>query len=95
MINEWFSVNRLSLNASKTYYQIFSKQVIHDLDISVNAIQIARKQAVKYLGIIVDENLKWQNHINSVVAFISRNIGVMGRARYLELISWSSSKSEH
>ena len=82
MITEWFCVNRLSLNVSKTFYQIFSKQVIHDLDVRVNGIQIGRKTAVKYLGIKVDENLKWQNHINSVAAVISRNIGVMGRARY-------------
>ena len=55
-------------NNTKVFCKVFSKQAIHDLDVRVNGIQIGRKTAVKYLGIIVDENLKWQNHINSVAA---------------------------
>ena len=33
--------------------------------------------------IIIDENLKWHSHIAHVVSTISRNLGIMGRAKYL------------
>ena len=82
LVTKWLQANRLSLNVSKTYYQIFSRTSINDLDIKINHSQIVRKKSVKYLGVIVDENLKWQNHINYVASVVSRNIGVMGRAKF-------------
>ena len=82
MVTRWFYANRLSLNVSKTYYQIFSRKRIDGLNVKLNDTDIARKESVRYLGLIVDENLKWQNHINNISAIISRNLGVMARAKY-------------
>ena len=81
-INEWFNVNRLSLNVSKTNYQIYSRSEVPDLDIILNNTPIVRKACIKYLGVHIDENLKWSSHINSISSVISRNIGVMGRSRH-------------
>jgi len=81
-ISEWFQVNRLTLNAAKTNYQIYSRSVTPDLDITLNDTQITRKTCIKYLGVHVDENLKWSSHISSVASVISRNIGVMGRSKH-------------
>ena len=81
-IEEWFCANRLSLNAAKTNYQIYSKTKIGDLNIVLNGITIERKSSIKYLGVLVDENLKWNSHINGVAALVGRNIGVMGRAKH-------------
>ena len=55
---------------------------MHDLDVVLNGIKIARRSCIKYLGVLIDENLKWGSHVNSVASIISRNVGVMGRARY-------------
>ena len=82
LVTEWFRSNRLSLNTSKTFNQIFSKSLTDGLDVHLNDSQIERRESVKYLGVVVDENLKWQNHINNVSRTISRGIGIMGRARY-------------
>ena len=81
-IEEWFYANRLSLNAAKTNYQIYSKANTINLNIVFNGMQIERKQCIKYLGILVDENLKWSSHLNSVTSVVSRNLGVMGRAKH-------------
>ena len=83
LVTNWFQTNRLSLNVQKTHYQIYSMSQAPDIDILIDAYKIERKRCVKYLGIYIDENLKWKTHIASVAATISRNIGIMGRAKYL------------
>ena len=80
---KWFQCNRLTLNPSKSCYQLYSlSSNQRDIDIRINNDKIKRCFTVKYLGILVDENLKWESHINYVCKKISRNIGIMGRVRY-------------
>ena len=81
-LEEWFHVNRLSLNATKTNYQIYSRSMTPDLNVVLNDTYITRKPCVKYLDVHIDENLKWSSHISSVTSVISRNVGVMARAKY-------------
>ena len=81
-MTEWFHSNRLSLNTTKTFYQVFPKTLTDRLDIQIDRTRIDRKKAVKYLGITVEESLKWQIHISNISKSISRGIGVMGRAKY-------------
>ena len=83
IITEWFQANRLSLNASKSNYQVFSKSKVSELNMILQNTKVERKTTVKYLGMYVDENLKWHNHIAYVVSTISRNLGVICRAKYL------------
>ena len=44
---------------------------------------VERRACVRYLGMYIDENIKWHSHIAHVVLMISRNLGIMGRAKYL------------
>ena len=46
-------------------------------------IVIKRQSSVKFLGVIIDENLTWKNHIQIVENKISKNIGVPYRASHL------------
>ena len=48
-----------------------------------NNIKIKKGNSVKFLGVIVDENLTWKNHIEIVENKISKNIGVLYRASHL------------
>ena len=80
-ISNWFNANQLSLNTSKTHYQIFSKRSEDDLNVKINGCNISRQFTVKYLGVYIDENLKWNTHIDKLICTISRNIGVIGRAK--------------
>ena len=82
-ITRWFLSNRLSLNASKTYYQLYSAASNDDcINISINNNLIVRSPSLKYLGVILDENLKFDTHITKTAAKISRNIGVMAKIKY-------------
>ena len=82
-INDWLKANKLSLNADKTKYTFFHKLSISDniplkLPIlKVNDSPIKREKAIRFLGIIIDENLTWKNHISTIENKISKNIGLL------------------
>ena len=82
-ISEWFVTNRLSLNSSKSFYQVYSNSAsAQEFDIHLHGSKISRHRSIRYLGTLIDENLKWKTHINAVCQKISCNIGVMSRAKY-------------
>ena len=81
LVTKWFQANRLSLNTTKTNYQIYSRVLVDDFDIEINESKIMRKKSVKYLGVTIDDNLKWGTHINNISSVISRSLGIMGRAK--------------
>ena len=47
--------------------------------ISIDGSYIRRVKQVKYLGLIVDDKLKWEEHIEYISSKIIRNIGVLKR----------------
>ena len=77
--NEPFIANKLSLNAGKTEYLFFHKKSARD-DIPLNAyynfqslptitfnsIKIKCESFIKFLGVIIDENITWNKHIEFV-----------------------------
>ena len=52
----------------------------HDIQ---NNIKIKRGNAVKLLGVVIDENVTWKKYIEVVENKISKNIGVLCRASHL------------
>ena len=48
-----------------------------------NKIEIKKENSIKFLGVIIDENLTWKNNIEVVENKISKNIGVLYRASHL------------
>ena len=64
-LTDWFQANKLSLNATKTNYMLFTNRDTHNLNTTLtweNSI-IDKVQCTKFLGIYihVDENLRWNN----------------------------------
>ena len=83
-IFEWLITNRLTLNSSKTKYMIFhnktdskTKRAIAKFKLNVNKSCIKQVTEFKYLGIIFDNKLNWQTHIDSLCVKLSRAAGVI------------------
>ena len=61
-LNEWFKANKLSLNVDKTKYTFFHKLKQRDTiplklpNLILNNSSINRENAIKFLGVIIDEN---------------------------------------
>ena len=67
-ISNWFICNRLCLNISKTSYQLYNKKLndITPHPIKINNVEIKREKVVKFLGVLVDENLSFKEQIDLI-----------------------------
>ena len=85
-VYKWLCINRLSVNIKKTKYIIFhspfKKIDCNNLHIKVNNILIERVTNFNFLGVIIDEYLNWNDHINKVATTISRYIGILCRLKH-------------
>ena len=75
----WCCANRLSINISKTKFMLFSNVVqpseIHNL--RMNNIDIEHTDSIRFLGVILDENLKFNHHTNFISRKISQSCGIL------------------
>ena len=64
----WLFFNKLKINAEKTKYILFRQKnkVVGNLDIKINNESLEKVEHIRYLGLIIDEMLSWQNHINKI-----------------------------
>ena len=85
LLSKWFSANKLSLNLNKTNYILFAhrqrKTDFNKIAISINNINISRVTETKFLGVVIDENLGWNGHINLLESKISKTIGVLAKLK--------------
>lgn len=79
-LKNWFSVNKLSLNLSKTNYMIFSNSKHTNISLSMNATEIERVTVTKFLGVLVDEKLNWKQHISSLRGKLSKCSAIIYKA---------------
>ena len=95
---EWLKCNKLSLNALKTEFMMMgTSQKLSNLDIDpfmtpfkliLNNYEIRRVKKTKYLGMIVDDSLTSEDHIDYITLKINRGIGInMGKLDNLSLKS--------
>ena len=76
---KWVYSNGLALNLKKTCYMVFSKRRVDlsSLQVKIDNTPIERKTEARFLGVIVDDKLKWASHIRAVKSKMSRFIGIM------------------
>ena len=72
LVKDWLDYNELSLNVDKTKYIAFSLTDINrpnfnSIQLPRTGLEIKEVNNIKYLGVIVDKNLKWSCHVNSLV----------------------------
>ena len=48
----------------------------------VNNTLLEEKNHVKYLGIMMDNNLNWKSHAKYIAKKIKRSIGILSKLRY-------------
>ena len=75
-ICKWLMANKLSLNTVKTEFMVIgTSQRVGQLDIApettpyalfVKGASIRRVKQLKNLGLIIDENLTWDHHVNYI-----------------------------
>lgn len=85
-VREWFCVNKLLLNLSKTASILFrtpNRQPdpsIHSINFCGTDVPLCN--SVKFIGVFIDSHLTWNDHIQSISKTISKNIGIIARLRH-------------
>lgn len=79
---KWTTANRLSLNVSKTSVILFTNRlnsVEVPLIVNVNGNHLNFDSCLKFLGVKLDHNLNFSEHIKYICAKISKSAGVLYR----------------
>ena len=88
----WLTCNKLTLNIKKSNFVIFHprqkkpnyKPQINIYDNEKNkSIPLDNREYIKYLGILIDQNLSWKVHIDNIVTKASKLIGLIAKLRHI------------
>ena len=87
-VHNWLLTNKLTLNVRKTEYMLIGSrqklsQVKIDPDLHIGSEGIGRVSSTKTLGVLVDENITWRNHIDYVAKKVAKGIGLLRRSKDL------------
>ena len=80
----WLNTNRLSLNVMKTHFILFKSKnriINSSPKLFINGTEIDCVQKTKFIGAILDSDLKWDHHISLIKSKIAKGIGVICKAR--------------
>ena len=79
----WVKANKLSLNVDKTNFMLFTpKRWPRSMnDILIDKCKINEVEETKFLGVIIDNTLKWSSHLKYISGKIAKGIGVVIKAR--------------
>ena len=86
-ISYWMRENRLSLNAGKTKFMLVgTRQKLartRPFTVSLNGAQIEQVSTFKYLGLILDSQLQFHDHIDAVVDKTTMKLGLLYKTRWV------------
>lgn len=98
IIMEWLSTNLLTLNLDKTKlirfyrpqsntpssfsHKIIAHSCLPHQPVSCNCLALSTVTNIKYLGVIIDENLNWHAHIEALCTRVRRLIYIFKELRH-------------
>ena len=84
-LSQWLKANKLSLNIPKTKLIIFDRNtasIDHTLKLKLNGKRLRPSKSVKYLRILLDEHLLWNDQIPHVKLKLNCAIGILSKIRH-------------
>ena len=81
---EWAAANRLSVNYDKTVSMVFTNRLrctFPRVKMMLGSNEIDYEARTKFLGVRIDEDLKFHYHINHIAKKISKTTGILYRIR--------------
>lgn len=83
MIHNWLNYNKLTLNCEKTKYMILTSANTGNrplnITLKIGNTFIKGTDTFKYLGLTIQQNLRWETHTNDVCKKIGAITGAIGR----------------
>jgi Reverse transcriptase (RNA-dependent DNA polymerase) len=88
VVNIWLSENKVKLNVSKTKCLVITKTKtklnqlsteMTEFPVLIDGVVIEYVDSIKYLGVIIDNNLKFDEHVEYVIKKAATKISYLGR----------------
>ena len=81
-ICDWFIANKLTMNLNKTNLCHFRPPNMPEIDpILLRNVTVEIKDCVKYLGLLIDRQLTWKDHVANITSRLNQQLGVLRHAR--------------
>ena len=85
----WSVANKLSINLepNKTYFILHTYRILNaeSLDLRINNVRIGCFEEGKFLGVTIDNKLKYKSHINDICSKVSKSIGIMHKLSKMKI----------
>ena len=83
-VNQWLVANKLTLNVGKSKFMIVTNKKLKSYKPSfmISGKKIEECDHYKYLGVFIDKNLSWKQHIEYISKKISKACGSLANLRY-------------
>ena len=61
---------------------IFKKsiKITNNYKVYMNNHEISEVKSIKFLGVLIDNQLNWKNHLDHICTKVSKNIGIILKA---------------
>jgi len=83
--SHWFNANKLTVNATKSNVLIITPKINKPqstVNLYLNNILLPQSSSVKYLGITIDANLAFDQHIVQIEHKISRAVRIISKLKH-------------
>jgi len=85
-LNTWFLANKLSLSLDKTCFSVFGVHDVNtrcEVELRLGNVTLKQINCCKYLGIIIDNNLTWHEHIDYIYNKILNFTSIFYKTRHI------------
>ena len=83
-VGNWLRYNKLTLNVEKTKCMLLHKRRnLNPLHVSIYNKEIEIVSQFSFLGVLIDEHLSWNNHVDMVTNKLSKICGILSRLKYI------------
>ena len=82
---QWLRANKISLNVNKTEIVVSrtpTKQIYKNLNFRHSEEKIEPKRCTKYLGVIIDEHMSFNDYMSTLKQKVNRANGIVAKLRY-------------
>ena len=76
----WLASNKLTLNISKSKFMMITNKH-NNFCVKIDDSVLGSCKTYKYLGVVIDEKLRWDAHIKHITPKISKACGALARLR--------------
>lgn len=85
-ISQYFVNHNLNLNSGKTNFinfKTFQNKKLHQPNIAIDCTPLEIKSKANFLGLIIDENLQWNDHVDKIIPKINSGIYALKKMSFL------------